>query len=89
MTTLTKTELQDLKAKAQRLNPVLKVGKHALSEEFLAEFRHTQESHPLLKVQFAAHKDEKKALTAKLAELTDSIIVHQVGNVAVFYKPKM
>jgi RNA-binding protein len=88
MTTLTKAELRDLKAKAQLLNPVLKVGKGGLSTEFMAEFRHAQESHPLLKIQFAAHKDEKKALTANLAEYTNSEIIQQVGNVAVFYKPK-
>ncbi|MDR2462257.1 MAG: YhbY family RNA-binding protein [Verrucomicrobiales bacterium] len=87
MMTLTNSEQRTLKAQAQRLEPILKVGKGGLSTEFLEKFQHTQQTHPLLKIQFTAHKDEKKPLTMRLAELTGSVVVQQVGNIAVLYKP--
>jgi len=44
--------------------------------------------HGLVKMKFADFKEEKKELVPQIAERTGSTLVMQVGNVAVFYRPK-
>jgi len=76
-----------LKAKAQRLEATLKIGKNGLSEGFLKEFNEALDLQELVKVRFVEFKEEKKTLAPKLAELTGSLLVARVGHVAVFYRP--
>ena len=84
--TLSQVEIRQLKSKAQLLEPVLKIGKLGLTPPFFKEFRHALHHHPLLKIQFSALKDQKKALSAELAEKSGTHLIQLVGNVAVFYR---
>jgi RNA-binding protein len=86
MTSLSSSEIRDLKAKAQRLEPVLKVGKEGLSERFLKSADAALSIHKLIKVKFAAFKEEKRELAPILAEKTSSHLVTLIGNVAVLYR---
>ena len=87
-TTLTNAEKRDLKARAQRLEPIVKLGHGGMSEAFLQSFNEALTQHGLVKMKFSDFKEEKKTLAPQIAERTGSAIVMQVGNVAVFYRPK-
>jgi RNA-binding protein len=88
MQPLTNPELRKLKARAQRLEPLFKVGKAGLSETFISSINQALDSHELLKVKFAEFKEEKKTLAPVLAEKTASHLIMRVGNVAVYFRPK-
>ena len=85
---LTNAQKRDLKAQAQRLEPVVKMGHGGMSEAFLRGMNEALALHQLVKMKFSDHKEEKKELAPQIAERTGSTLVAQVGNVAVFYRPK-
>ena len=59
-----------------------------MSEAFLQSLDTALTQHGLVKMKFSDHKEEKKTLVPQMAERTSSALVMQVGNVAVFYRPK-
>lgn len=79
-------ELRELKARAQKLDPILHVGKHGLSDSFLESVDRALNDHELIKIKFAAFKEEKKTLAPRIAEKTGSQLIMRVGNVAVYYR---
>ncbi len=83
---LTNAQVRKLKALAQHLEPVARVGKGGLSEPFLKSVDEALTCHELVKVKFADFKEEKKELAPVLAEKTASLLVMQVGNVVVLYR---
>lgn len=88
MEKLTNREVRELKARAQRLQATMKVGKDGLSERFIAALDEALKHNELLKVKFDEFKEQKKELTPQLAERTNSHLVTRVGNVVVLYRPK-
>ncbi len=88
MLSLSNAETRALKARAQRLKAMLKVGKEGLSPQFLAAVDETLKHHDLVKVKFDEFKEQKKELAPQLAEKTASHLVTRVGNVAVLYRPR-
>ena len=85
---LNNAEKRELKSRAQLLEPVVKLGLAGMSEGFLRSLDTALTLHGLVKMKFAAFKEEKHDLAPKIAEKTASEIVMQVGNVAVFYRKK-
>jgi len=85
---LTNAQKRELKARAQRLEPVVKLGHGGMSEAFLHGMNEALALHGLVKMKFSDHKEEKKILAPQIAERTGSSLVAQVGNVAVFFRPK-
>jgi RNA-binding protein len=85
---LTNAKIRELKARAQRLDPLLKVGHEGLSEKFIAALDVELTRHELVKVKFSDFKDQKKVLSPQLAEKTGSELIMRVGNVAVLFRPK-
>lgn len=83
---LTNAARRDLKARAQRLEPILKIGHAGVTPEFLASLDRALNDHELVKVRFSDFKEEKKTLTPILAEKSGSEVVMRVGNVAVFFR---
>ena len=84
---LSNPNLRKLKALAQRLDPVLFIGKAGLSEAFFKSLDEALLCHELVKVKFSAFKEEKKTLTPQLVEKSGSDLVMRGGNVAVLYRP--
>ena len=80
---------RDLKVRAQRLEPILKVGHAGVTPEFLASLDRALSDHELVKVRFSDFKEEKKTLTPVLAEKSGSEVVMRVGNVAVFFRRRL
>ena len=85
---LTNAQLRKFKAAAQLLEPVLKIGKAGLSEDFIAAVSQALDQHELVKIKFAEFKEQKKELAPLLAERTGSHLVMRVGNVMVLHRPK-
>jgi RNA-binding protein len=88
MEKLTNAEMRKLKAQAQHLEPMFKVGKAGLSEPFLKTVDDGLARRELVKIKFVEFKEEKKTLAPQLAEKTSSHLITRVGNVVVLYRPK-
>jgi len=87
LTPLANSEIRRLKAAAQRLDPILKIGKAGLSDGFVQSVNDALSQHELVKIKFAEFKDQKKDLAPQLAERTASYLVMRVGNVMVLHRP--
>jgi RNA-binding protein len=88
MQPLTNPEIRKLKARAQRLEPMFKVGKAGLSDAFVNGLSSAFSAHDLIKVKFAEFKEDKDVLAPELAQKTASQLIMRVGNVAVYFRPK-
>ena len=85
---LSNAELDELKARGQRLEPILKIGHAGVSEPFLKSLNEVLAIHELVKIKFVVFKKEKKRLAPLIAKQTDSELIMRVGNVAVLYRRK-
>lgn len=85
---LTNAQKRDLKARAQKLEPVVKLGHGGMSPTFLQGLDQALTQHGLVKMKFTDFKEERKALAPQIAAQTRSELVMQVGNVAVFFRAK-
>jgi RNA-binding protein len=83
---LSNRELRALKARAQLLKPMLKIGKDGLSPAFLKAVDETLAHHELVKIKFDEFKEQKKELAPKLAESVGANVVMRVGNVVVLFR---
>jgi RNA-binding protein len=79
---------RELKARAQRLEPMVKVGHAGVSDAFLRSLDTALQQHELVKIKFTDFKEEKHELAPAIAEKTSSALIMQVGNVAVYYRRK-
>ena len=87
MTPLTNAKKRQLKARAQKLEPVLKIGHGGVTPAFLASLDEALNTHELVKIRFGDFKEEKQALAPRIAEQSGSELIMRVGNVAVYYRP--
>ncbi len=83
---LNNSEKRRLKADAQRLEPILKLGKNGVSAGFLQSLETALAQKSLVKIKFADFKDQRKELSREIAEKTASELIMLVGNVAVFFR---
>jgi RNA-binding protein len=79
-------QIRKLKALAQRLEPVVYVGKAGVTDELLASVEQALNDHELIKIKFTAFKEEKKPLASEIAARTQSELVWIIGHVAVLYR---
>ncbi len=86
--TLSNPERRALKARAQRLDAVVKLGHAGISEPFLKSLEEALTTHELVKMKFSDFKEDKKTLAPEIADRTHSELVTLVGNVAVYFRPK-
>ena len=85
---LNNSQIRKFKAAAQRLEPILKIGKAGLSDGFVQSVNEALNQHELVKIKFVEFKKQKKELAPELAEKTSSHLVMRVGNVMVLHRPK-
>jgi RNA-binding protein len=62
------------------------LGKGGPTEAFVAQLATLLERHELVKVKFVDFKDQKKEISADLAEATSSELVRVIGNTAIFFR---
>lgn len=77
---------KDLKARAHHLKPVVQIGQKGLTETVSAAVDKALQDHELIKIKFIDHKEEKKELSAKIADATCSEIVGFIGNIVILYR---
>lgn len=85
---LSNAELRELKARAQKLDASVRIGRDGASEAFYRALEEALALHELVKVKFADFKEEKKTLAPEIAEKSGSRLVMRVGNVAVYFRRK-
>lgn len=80
--------LRVLKARAQKLKPVVLVGHDGLSDSLVAALERALDDHELVKVRFGDHKSARKELSAELAARTSSRRVLLVGHTVTLFRSK-
>jgi RNA-binding protein len=85
---LTNAEKRALKARAQRLEPAVKLGHAGASAAFLRSMDEALTAHGLVKMKFTDFQEERKTLAPQIAEQTASELIMQVGHVAVFFRAR-
>ncbi|WP_125606567.1 ribosome assembly RNA-binding protein YhbY [Lapidilactobacillus bayanensis] len=86
---LTSKQKRFLKSKANRLRPILHVGKNGLNDALVSDLVHTLETHELLKINILQNSDATapelgEALTEAIPNLT---VVQSLGRVLTLYRP--
>jgi RNA-binding protein len=89
LTPLGNPEIRRLKAAAQHLEPMLKIGKAGLSDAFVQSVSTALSQHELVKIKFVEFKEQKKELAPLLADKTNSHLIMRVGNVMVLHQARL
>jgi len=77
---------RDLKARAQHLDPILKLGHAGPTDAFIQSLVQALDHHGLVKIRFTDFKDQKKTLAVEIATRAGADLIARVGNVAVYYR---
>jgi RNA-binding protein len=86
---LTGKEKRALRAKGNRLKPVMNIGKSGISDNVIGELSLQLKSNKLIKVKLgSALASHKKEAAAELAEKTNSELVQLFGFTVLLYKEK-
>jgi len=91
---LTNSQRKFLRGLTHGLEPVVMVADKGLTENVRAELELALEHHELIKVKVRADRGQRKAWTEEIAQATGAHLVHQIGQVACYYrrhpkKPKL
>ena len=81
--------MEELRAKAKLLEPLIRIGKNGLTEGAIKEIRLMIAKRRMIKIKmlesFCSGKD-KKELAKEIAEKTSSALVESAGNTVVLHK---
>jgi RNA-binding protein len=78
--------LRELKARSQKLKPVIHVGHDGITDSLIAAVDQALSDHGLVKIRFTDHKSERKQLTAELSTRTNSRQILLVGHTVTLYR---
>jgi RNA-binding protein len=88
MLSLTPAERRELRAKAQRLHPVVSVGQQGLTPSVLHEIDVNLLAHELIKVRvFNPDRDAREAVFARICAELDAAPVQHIGKLLVVWRP--
>ena len=87
MIELSTKQIAHLRGLGQRLEPIVHIGQAGLTDALITSLDQALTTHELVKAKFHALKDQKKELAPQLAQRSQSVLVHRVGNVVVLYRP--
>lgn len=83
---MNKPTLRELKARSQKLKPVIHLGHDGVTDALVAALNQALSDHGLVKVRFTDHKSERKQLAADLATRTSSRPILLVGHTVTLYR---
>ncbi len=86
MEKLTSSERNILRKEAHTLKPVIMVGKNGVSPKLTEAVDAALADHELIKVKFLDFKEDRKALTASLADSVNAAVISVIGNIAILYR---
>ncbi|MAG13978.1 MAG: ribosome assembly RNA-binding protein YhbY [Spirochaetales bacterium] len=75
-----------LRKSAQKLKPLVIVGKSGVGEPIRAALDENLLHHELVKVKYLDFKENKDVSAGLLASQTGSALIQIIGNVAIFYR---
>jgi RNA-binding protein len=75
-----------LKGQAHSLTHIAQVGKDGLSDGTIKFINQALDSHELIKVKFLDFKDQKKELSKKIVDITNSVQVGMIGNILILFR---
>jgi RNA-binding protein len=81
-------KLGELKARAQGLQVLIRVGHEGVGERLIKALNEALDLHELVKIKFMAHKEQKKLLARVIETQTNSKLVQRVGHTATYYRAK-
>jgi RNA-binding protein len=87
MIELSSKQRKILEKYAQALSPVVIVGQNGVTAAVGEMVNTSLVSHELVKISFNDFKEEKRNLTAALAEKYGAALVRIIGNKAILYRP--
>lgn len=70
------------------LSPVVMLGKNGLTDSLKAAVDEALEKHELIKMKFIDYKGDRHELSNQIAEMTNSVLVRVIGNIAILYRMK-
>ncbi|TAK53508.1 MAG: YhbY family RNA-binding protein [Gammaproteobacteria bacterium] len=69
------------------LRPVVLIGQRGLTDNVQAEFARALHDHELIKVRARiGGRDERRETLARMAAAAGAELIHEIGNVGLFYK---
>ncbi|MFU8847482.1 MAG: YhbY family RNA-binding protein [Opitutales bacterium] len=83
---LTSAEKKKLRGMAQRLKPLVHIGKHGLTESVLAEIETALNKNGLIKIRFEQEREAIKTMSTEILEKTGAECVGSVGKTAAFFR---
>jgi putative YhbY family RNA-binding protein len=84
---LTPAERKALKAKAHKLEPIVRIGTNGLTDKVIAEIDRALRAHELVKVRAGSmERDQRDAALVSICERTNAERVQQVGKVFVLFR---
>lgn len=84
---LTSKEIQYLRGLAHKLDPVVLIGQHGVTEGVVKEIEQTLNSHELIKVKIRCDDQEELALTVgAICDEVKAVKVQVIGHTAVFFR---
>ena len=81
--------LRELKARSQKLKPVIHVGHDGVTDALISALDQALSDHGLVKVRFTDHKSERKALSTDLSTRTNSRRILLVGHTVTLYRTSL
>ena len=78
---------KSLRGVAHHLDPIIAVSERGISDGIVEETERALSDHELIKVKvFSADRSSRGEVASALAEATSSIVLQQIGKVAVLYR---
>ncbi|MEZ5475163.1 MAG: ribosome assembly RNA-binding protein YhbY [Steroidobacteraceae bacterium] len=88
-TPLSEKQRKFLRGLAHALEPVVWIGNSGLTDGVVAEADRALRDHELIKVKIrASDRVSRETALQTLADRTASSLVHRIGHVAVYYRPR-
>ncbi len=86
MEDLSSRQRKTLEKAAHNLDPVVIIGQNGVTDGLIQMIISSLKAHELIKVKFNEFKEDREEYSREIAQVTDSILVRIIGNVAIFYK---
>jgi len=87
---LNKKQIQEFKARAHALKPVVLLGNNGLTPAVLNEIEQALEYHELIKVKIPSEdRDERREVIAQICESTKAELIQTLGQVATLYRKRV
>ncbi|MDF1756729.1 MAG: YhbY family RNA-binding protein [Legionellaceae bacterium] len=84
---MNKSEIQNLKAQAHHLSPVVMIGSKGLTTAVIDETNIALQAHELIKVKInGAEKSERKDMAISLCTSSQAEFIQLIGNIAIIYR---